>query len=200
MKIRTTLTAIFAATVLMCAAAPAFGEEARDLMPLPDSGRIVLADATPLTSAEMQDIRGGFSDPSGLIYNFSVNVQTDVQGATVFTRSISLSPSGSGGQFQAVANASLLPQNFPSNLSISMIGNGTGVTISNASGQNITILNQAANGAPASIILNTSSNANIGQSVNVGLTLQNMTTVMNFVHTTTQAALAQVSGLHSLGF
>jgi hypothetical protein len=76
----------------------------------PVSEQIVVADATPLTLEEMQDIRGGFMDPTGLIYNFAVNVQTAINGAEIFSRSITVSPSGIGGQWTATASANLFPQ------------------------------------------------------------------------------------------
>ena len=164
------------------------------------SERIVLAEATPLTSSEMQDMRGGFIDPSGLIYNFAVDVQTALNGVAVFTRSLTISPSGSGGQFQAAAHASLLPKNFPSNFNVTMIDNGKGVTVTDTSGNSSTVLNQSASGAPTSVIMNTSSNTNLSQSVNVTLTLKNVSSVMNFVHATTQAAMGQHAAMRSLGF
>jgi hypothetical protein len=162
--------------------------------------RIVLAEATPLSSEEMQDLRGGFIDPTGMIYNFSVNVKTALDGSEVFTRSLNVSPSGPGGQFQATTNANLMPQNFPSNVSVSMIGNGNGVAVTDAAGQRTTILNETASGAPASIILNTHDDRNIAQTVNLTLTLKNMASSMNLSRAANQSSMVQRFSGHGLGF
>jgi hypothetical protein len=166
----------------------------------PVSERIVVADATPLTLEEMQNIRGGFMDPTGLIYNFAVNVQTAINGAEIFSRSITVSPSGLGGQLAATASSNLFPQNLPSNFSVSMIGNGNGIVVNNTANGTTTALNQTASGVPASIVLNTSNNSNIAQTVSLALTLKNLSSVMNLAHLTIPPALAQNGALRGLGF
>jgi hypothetical protein len=162
--------------------------------------RVVLAEADPLSTGEMGALRGGFIDPTGLILNFAVNVQTDINGAQIFTRSFTVSPLSSTGALQAVANANLLPKNLPANLSLGLIGNGQGVAITNPNGQTTTVLNQTATGAPASIVLNTSNNTTIAQSVAVTLALKNLSSISNFARSATQSALAQHTALRGLGF
>ena len=124
-----------------------------------------------------------------------------LNGNEVFTRSLVVAPSVGNGQLQATATTNLLPNNIPTALSVNMLGNGTGVVVTDASGHNTTVLSQTANGAPASIILNTGNDRNVTQSVNVNLTLQNMAAIMSFIHTTTQgAAMGQHAAIRSLGF
>ncbi len=157
----------------------------------------------PLSSSDMDSLRGGFADPRGLFYNFAVNVQTQVNGATIFSRALTVMPSAATGQLEATANMDLMPQNLPSGLGLSMVGNGNGVLITNPNGSHTTVLNQTAGGAPASIIMNTMNGQNIKQTVTVGLTLHNMATIMNFVHNASIAqvgALAQHSSIRNLGF
>ena len=93
--------------------------------------KFVVADAPALSTHEMGELRGGFMDPTGLLYNFTVNVQTALNGAQIFTRSIVVAPDLNG-QLQATATANLIAQNIPSNLLVNLIGNGQGVNITNA--------------------------------------------------------------------
>ena len=196
MKPSTKFIAFLTASLFLCA--QAMGKES-PVSPVTNPDNIIVADAAPLSSDEMSELRGGFIDPSGLIFNFAVNVRTDLNGALVFTRSLTVTPSGISGQLQATASNNVLPQNLPGNVSIGVIGNGNGITVTNASGQTTTILNQTAGGAPASIIVNNASNANVTQAVNVALTLKNVAAMTGFLHMTTQSALAQNNVLHSLG-
>jgi hypothetical protein len=161
---------------------------------------LILADAAPLSLDDMDGLRGGFSDPSGMIFNFAVDVQTALNGTQVFSRSLVVSP-GAGGQLQATNTGGLLPSNLPTNITFTALSNGTGVTATDANGTTTTILNQTAAGAPASIIMNTASNRTVTQSVTVSLTLQNLGPLMNFLHTASPgAALAQSAGGRALGF
>jgi len=188
-----TLTAIMGAAILGLASHPA------SAFPSSGTAHIVLADATPLSLSEMENLRGGFADPSGLIYQFAVDVKTLLNGSEVFSRSIVVAPSN--GQLQATTASNLAPNNSAGGLSISMLGNGAGIIVTDANGNSTTALSQTANGTPASIILNTGSGRNLTQSVNISLTLQNMTSIMNFLHTATQgAAMAQHSSIRALGF
>ena len=169
-------------------------------LPKPSTERILLADANPLSSVEMNELRGGFIDPTGLIINFAVNVQTDLNGAQIFTKSFTITPSGPNGALQGVGNTNLISKNAPGNLNVGLIGNGTGILITNPNGQMTTVLNQTAAGTPSSIVMNTANNTNIAQSVAVSLALKNLSSVSNYVHTVTQSALAQRTALRSLGF
>ena len=189
--------------VALCAMSPAAQANplAGNSLVQPEADYVGVAEATPLSLGEMENMRGGFADPSGLVYRFAVNVQTLLNGIEVFTHSLVVAPSVSTGQLQATATTNFSPSNTPSGLNINMIGNGIGVVVTDSSGRSTTAMNQTANGAPASIIMNTGNDRNITQSVNVNLTLQNMTSIMNFIHTTSQVgAMTQHSALRSLGF
>ena len=144
---------------------------------MPDLDRIALADISPLSSDDMENLRGGFVDPTGLLFNFSVNVQTAIDGAEVYTKSITVNTSGLNGQIQTAVTNSLQQNNMPTGLTIGAISGGSGVTVSNASGTVATVLSQTAAGAPASIILNTSSNINLSQTVTAALSLQSLTAI-----------------------
>lgn len=204
MKKKSTFASLL--VLLLCAASGSSAEtakEKKDLLPLrnADDERIVLADATPLSLSEMQDIRGGFIDPTGLIYNFAVNVRTAMNGAEIFSRSIVVAPTGIHGNLQATTVANVSPQNVPDTMSVSMIGNGKGVSIvDHASGKHTTVYNQTAGGAPASIVMNTTSNQNIAQTVDVTLTLKGLAQVAGFFRASAQAAIMQHMGKHPLGF
>ena len=200
MKNKTMLTLALCALAVCAVSRP--GYAALPSPRIPGMDYIALADAVPLSSDEMGNLRGGFIDPTGLIYNFAVNVQTALNGAEVFTRSLNISPSGPNGQMQATSTSSLLPKNIPSGFNVGVIGNGTGVTVSNTSGNVATFLNQTAAGAPASIIISTGSGLNAAQSVNATLTLRNISSIARFVHSMAPqtAAMAQHTALRSLGF
>lgn len=163
-----------------------------------DEDIITLADADPLTDEEMQDLRGGFVDPTGLIYRFAVNVETALNGSPVFTRSLTVSPSGKSGALQASSSANLLPQNIPPNLAVAMIGNGEGIQVSDENGTT-TIMNQNAAGVPSSIILNPSSNRAISQTVGMALTLRN-TNMSTFATAARNAAQSARTATRTLGF
>jgi hypothetical protein len=161
---------------------------------------MVLVEAKQLTTDEMQNIRGGFIDPTGMIFNFAVNVRTALNGMEIFTRSLTISPSGPHGHFEATNNTALVQPNIPSNLSANVIGSGTGVTITDTSGNTTTVLNESAGGVPSSIVFNTSSDRDIAQSVAMTLTLKNVPAFAAFSHTAAQSALAQSASMRSLGF
>ena len=107
MKNKTMLTLALCALAVCAVSRP--GYAALPSPRIPGMDYIALADAVPLSSDEMGNLRGGFIDPTGLIYNFAVNVQTALNGAEVFTRSLNISPSGPNGQMQATSTSSLLP-------------------------------------------------------------------------------------------
>jgi len=206
MKTGTMLTVALCAAALCAVSHPAYADlrsiDSLDLAQNADLDRVALADAAPLSQDEMSDLRGGFIDPTGLIYNFSVNVQTALNGANVFTRSIDLSSVGPNGQLQASTSSTILPNNIPTGLNVGVIGNGSGVTVTNANGAVTTIMNQTAAGAPASIIVSTGSNLNVTQMVNATLTLQGLGAITNFLHGTVgqTAQLVQHVAMRSIGF
>ena len=173
---------------------------AQTMAQTPD-GEIVLAAAdTRLSADEMENLRGGFADPSGLIYRFAVDVQTTLEGARIFSRSLVVTPTGAG-QFQAATAATAAHENLPANVTMNVLSNGTGVLLTDESGQKTTVINQTAGGAPTSIIANTASNREIAQSVNVTLTLQSMKAVSEFSRAATQSAtFVQHTAMRALGF
>lgn len=172
-------------------------EESINIPKEPD--RLMIAEATPLTPEEMQDLRAGFIDPTGLIYNFAVNVRTALNGADVFTRYITVSPS-IGGSLQATTATALAAASIPEGLSVNIIGGGKGIFVVDANGDQSLILNQTPGGAPTSTVLNTISNSSIRQSVDMALTLNQLTPVMALARTPIAAALEQSMALRSLGF
>jgi hypothetical protein len=168
-----------------------------DIVP---NDELMVADAAPLSADQMDQARGGFADPSGLIYRFSVDVQTALNGSEVFTRSLTVMP-GINGQFQATTSANVIGANIPAGLNVAMIGNGSGVRVTDAAGNVTTVFNQTAAGVPSSIILNNANNRTISQTVNLNLVLPNLSTIMNFVHASLpSAAMAQQNAVRGLGF
>jgi hypothetical protein len=203
MKNRTIFASLLVLALLTASASEAEPVETKkNLLPsrAADSERLILADATPLSLSEMQSIRGGFIDPTGLIYNFAVNVRTALNGAEIFTRSIIVAPAGGSGHLEATTNANVLPQNVPNTLNVSMIGKGKGVSIVDSDGNRTTVLNQTANGSPASIVVNTSNNRNIAQSVDVTLTLRGLSSIAGYIKASAQTAIMQHMNMRSLGF
>lgn len=81
-----------------------------------------------------------------------------------------------------------------------MIGDGSGVLVTDTNGSGTKILNQTASGAPASIILNATSSNNVAQTVNMTLTLKNMSSIIDFARTTVHAVPAPTANMHFLGF
>ena len=183
-------------SLLFCAlAAPAFGGV------ISGDRVVMLYGEKPMSLSEMSETRGGFVDVSGLIRDFTVNVHTALNGAMIFSRSLVVAPSPETGQFAASATSNVISQNVPTDVIVSEINKGAGVTIIDPAGQQTTILNQTDAGAPASVVMNTASQQNITQTVDVVLTLKNMATVMNYVHNSTQsAAMVQNNAMRSLRF
>ncbi len=171
-------------------------EEAINIPGEPD--RLVIAEAAPLAPEEMQDLRAGFIDPTGLIYNFAVNVETALNGVDVFTRYITVSPSING-HLQATTATALTAANIPAGLGVTIIDGGKGISIVDANGNQALIFNQTPSGAPTSTVLNTISNSSIKQSVDMALTLNQLSPVMALARTPIAAALEQSMALRSLG-
>lgn len=157
---------------------------------------ITIADATELTPGEMQRLRGGFIDPTGLIYSFAVNVQTALNGTEVFTRQVVVSP-GTGGEFQGSVNNNLLARNVDG-MRVSIIKNGAGVTAVDRNGLTTTLLNETETGIPSSIVINNGNDRNIAQSVEMTLKLNSIAST--FAQTRAAANVARRATMHDLGF
>ncbi len=165
----------------------------------PDS--IDVADIKPMSDSDMDNLRGGFVDPTGLIYRFSIDVQVALDGSKIYSRSFTLAPTGPSNQLQATSTTNLAAQTIPNNLNVNLLNNGSGLIITDAKGHTTSVLNQTSAGAPASIIINTADNRTISQSVKVSLTTQNTPFLANSQLTNSiGSALAQHSVLHSIGF
>jgi hypothetical protein len=163
---------------------------------------LVMADAQPLATEDMAEMRAGFIDPSGLIFSFGVNVQTQIDGALMYVRSLVLQADPAG-QLTATANTQLLSQNLPAGVTANIINNGGGVQVTDKNG-NTTIVNQTANGALANIIMNTANNRNVTQTMNIDLVLQHVQSIMGNVSGAGQTALLsglarQSAHMHSVG-
>lgn len=144
------------------------------------SDTIALADASaPLSPGQMANLRGGFVDPNGFLVSFAVNVQTEVDGNVSFTRSFTIAPAANG-QLQ-LANSN---QSLTGNATI--LNNGAGIQVTGPGGT-VTVLNQTAAGVPSSIVINTANNQNIKQTVDVGITLQNMQSILSKIGLVQQA-------------
>lgn len=189
------LTSLFVGGFLVCAA-PALADAPFDLF----EDRIVLAEALPLRESEMKNIRGGFMDPTGLIYNFAVNVRTALEGVEVFTRSLMLSPSGANGHLQAVGHSSVFPTGIPEGLNLRLMGGGAGLSVTDASGKHTTVLNQTAAGVPTSIVLNTRNDVNLAQSVDMTLTLSSLHGLASRINASVRAGLFQRTSIRPLGY
>lgn len=162
------------------------------------SDRIVLADVRPLSGSEMQDIRAGFIDPTGMIYRFAVRVRTALNGVEIFSRSIVVAAEESVGTLNATSVASLATENIPEGTTASVIDNGAGVVLSDSSGTSTTIMNQTASGAPSSIVINSVNNTAITQTVK--MTLQLATTMESIRASRAAEMIRQQSFMHNLGF
>jgi len=209
MKTQKTLMTLCIVLPAFCASAAALGDNPLSSVSDRLNGnrplrgeQVVLRGAQPLSEEEMQTLRGGFIDPTGLIYRFAVNVRTALNGSEIFTRSLVLASTGTRGNLQASSSANVETQNIPSSATVTMVNNsGGGVVITDSNGNKATVLNQTSNGTPSSIILNTTSGANISQTVNMTLTLKNLSSsVSALAHTIAQTPSLQVNHRHSLGF
>ena len=163
---------------------------------------LYLFHATPLAAKDMDEMRGGFIDPSGLLLRFAVDVRTLVDGSVAFIRSLVIQPDQSG-QLQATGNTQLLTQNLPSGATASLIDNGKGIIITDPKGQT-TVINQTTQGAFTNIILNAASDRAVTQNMNVDIVLRNMQSAMGVVSTATAhmggfSALTLIARSHAAG-
>jgi hypothetical protein len=190
MKKFCTLASFFALGLPMCFA-PAAQAEMADSEDL-----VVLSEATQLTPAEMQELRGGFVDTTGMIYSFAVDVRTAIGGAEVFSRSLTVSPTGPGGEFRAT-NISNIASVLPDNLTAEIVNNGAGLLLFDANGNSTLVLSQTETGVPTSIILNSGSDKDIRHTVQMSLQLNGALANANAARA---AAAVARSNMHHLGF
>jgi hypothetical protein len=205
MKIQKTIGTLMVTLMALCAFSTASSGKPAKSTGLAssalDAERVVFSDATPLSDKEMQNLRGGFIDPTGMIVSFAVDIRAALDGAEIFTRSFNVSrPDHHSAELQMTTQSAVLTQNVPSNVNVSMIGEGKGIRVTDASGNRTTILNQTSAGAPSSIIFNTSDNTNITQTVNMSLTLNNMSSIMDFAKTAAHGIRVPTAGMRFLGF
>ncbi|MDD5586968.1 MAG: hypothetical protein PHY92_08455 [Alphaproteobacteria bacterium] len=190
---------VFLLSLLSAAAAGMMPSQgARAMVPADD---VFVEGGRPLSSEEMTGLRAGFIDPTGLIYSFAVDVKSMVDGTLAFVRSLVLQ-AGPNGQFNAVSNAQLLPQNLPAGMVANITNNGGGLTVTDNNG-NTTFLNQTAGGNFTSAIMNSADNRNAAQTVDMSIVLQNISGVTagasNAAANPSANVLAQVTTLHNLG-
>lgn len=159
------------------------------------------AEATPLSTEQMDKTRGGWIDASGILYSFVVNVRTDVNGAEVFSKSLALTSMGQSNQFQLSSSGGVLTQNAPAGATIITIGNNSGAVVTYSDGSSTTFYNQNGNGAPLSLVANSANNQKISQTVNAALTLQSLPTMVNALRSAGQnVGVFHPSSLRSVGF
>lgn len=150
-----------------------------------------------LSDETMDEARAGFTDASGMIYRFAVDVRTQIDGAVTFTRQITLDHDASG-QLQAAQIVGVDTTGLPTGATATLINNGQGIRVTSTTGAT-TVLNQTASGALASIIMNTANDQQITQTMNINLVLQNMPAVNMTGLNNTVTGLAQIGNLRQIG-
>lgn len=134
---------------------------------------IVIADAEVLHTTDMEDLRGGWIDPTGLIYRFAVDVHTHVDGIVSYARSLVLQ-AGIDGHLQATSSTQLQEApNLPTGTIANIIDEGKGLVVSDDSGTT-TILNQTQSGALANVIMNSANNRVVSQTMDISIVLNNL--------------------------
>lgn len=162
---------------------------------------VLLTGAKRISDKDMDNMRAGFIDPSGMIYRFAVDVKTQIDGAITFVRSIVMMPDING-HLSATSNTQFGNSNMQNGVVANVINNGRGVSVSDSKGKT-TVLNQTDSGALASIVLNSADNRLITQSMDINIVLQGVQTAM--IHAN-GGALSSINGLmqgarmHNLGF
>lgn len=159
---RTTLRTALALAMLAAYSVPANAMDASD--------SISLAGATHISDQEMSTMRAGFFDPTGLIFSFAVDVQTQIDGALKFIRSIVMKTNPTG-QMTASSTASIQTNTLPTASVATVVDNGRGVTVSDSKGTT-TVLNQTDTGTLASVVVNTADNRQISQQIDINLVLK----------------------------
>ncbi len=150
-----------------------------------------------LSDETMDEARAGFTDASGMIYRFAVDVRTEVDGAVTFTRQITLAPNAAG-QLQATSHVGMDASGLSQGTTATLINNGQGLQVTSPSGTT-TVLNQTASGALASVILNTANDQQITQTLNINLVLQNMPAINMRGLTNQVTGLAQAGNMRQIG-
>jgi hypothetical protein len=134
---------------------------------------IVMADAEVLDASDMEETRGGFIDPTGLIFRFAVDVRTRVDGIVSYARSLVLQP-GLSGHLQATTSAQIQQApNLPSGTIANIINEGKGIVVDDDNGKT-TILNQTDTGAFANVIMNAANNRVVSQTMDINIVLKNL--------------------------
>lgn len=188
---------------------------------LMEPSELDLAGAIEVADADMGDVRGGFIDPTGMIFRFAVDIKSQIDGALMFVRSLvlqhtdtiheavqqsvhaSLPKSEGSSGLVASSSSEVIQENIPQGTDVKVMENGSGLVISNSQGQT-TLINQTEAGAFSNVIMNTADNRIITQTMNIDLVLQNMTNVINSVadirSRMAPAGLGQIAHMHTIGF
>ncbi|MDD5586460.1 MAG: hypothetical protein PHY92_05835 [Alphaproteobacteria bacterium] len=142
---------------------------------------IIMADAEVLYASDMEETRGGFIDPTGLIFRFAVDVRTRIDGIVSYARSLVLEP-GIGGHLQASSTTKIQEApNLPVGTIASIIENGNGIVVDDNSGKT-TVLNQTPTGSIASVITNTADNRVVSQTMDINIILNNIPNLRSHGH------------------
>ncbi len=185
---------------IMVAALFAFAPSAQAYAPDADDAMIELS-APRLSDAEMDTMRGGFFDPTGLIFRFAVDVQTHIDGMVEFVRSIVMMPDIKG-NLVASAQADLQTVELPAGTTASMVSGGRGVVVTDEKGTT-TALNQTTQGALANIIMNTADNREITQKMDINIVLKGVESTTSHIRETgghSVNGLGNMLNMHSIGF
>lgn len=129
---------------------------------------------TPLTAAEMGELRGGFYTVDGLTFDFGATIRTLVDGVPVLELTLALTPYGA-----RVGGDPGLP-------SADLVG-FRGVTLMNETGAT-TILHRLADGQIQGVILNDASGRTIQQDIGVQLLLPSFDIVQSNIDFARNAA------------
>lgn len=143
-----------------------------------EDDEIFIDDSKAMHSSEMEEARGGFIDPSGLIYRFAVDVRSQVDGIVSYRRSLVVEPSA-GGQLQATSSVQIQEApSLPPGTIANIIENGKGVVVDSQNGKT-TILNQTQSGAFANVIMNTADNRVISQKLDINVMLKSLPQILD---------------------
>lgn len=168
-------------------------------MPVLSSDDEVSFDQAQLVPAsEMAEMRGGFIDPSGLIFRFAVDVKSQIDGVLTFVRSLVLQANEITGQMHAESKAELVTEpSLPSGTTAHIVNDGAGVVVKHEQGQQTTVINQAASGAITNVVMNTADNVQVAQTINIDLVLQNVGDLVGQV--SAARGMVSAAGLHHAG-
>ena len=165
---------------------------------------VQLAEARIVSDAELGVMRAGFIDPTGMIYRFAVDVESQIDGALTFVRSLVLQPDGANGQMAATTSSQLVAGALPEGTTAQVVNGGEGVLMTSQDGRYTALFNRGSSGNIANVIFNTADNRNISQTVNIDIALQNVSAVMGQLsalgNVNAAANMYQSSRMHTLGF